>query len=131
MTDEDSTSETQEKDVIEHNQTEILAENLMLKATVDGLEQKLKEVTESLDSAKEQLEAQTRSTKVQRILMVSDLGMGYLAKKSLDELDEIEELYKHAKKPYFKSTGDSSRYADAYDQVLYKLNNKFKFGKKD
>ena len=119
------------ENVIKHNQAEIMAENLQLKATVDKLNMKLDELSIDLKAATEQLEEQTRSKKIDRILKVSDLGMGYLAEKSLTELDEIEELYKHTKKSVFRSTGDNSKYASAHDQALYNLNNSFKFGKKD
>ena len=118
-------------DVIKHNQAEIMAENLQLKATVDSLRATLKEITTEFDAARAQLEAETRSKKIARILEVADLGMDFLADKNLVELDEIEELYKHSKKSVFKSTGNSSKYASARDQALYNLNNMFKFGKKD
>ena len=128
MTKEETQSETE--NVIQHNQAEIMAENLQLKAAVDALEQKLKEVTTNFDAAREQLEAETRSKKIARILMVADLGMDFLTDKGLAELDEIEELYKHAKKSVFRSTGSNSQYASVHDQALYNLNNMFKFGKK-
>ena len=128
MSEEETKSETQ--DVIKHNQAEIMAENLQLKATVDKLAKQIVGITSEFDAARQQLEAATRSKKIDRILQVSDLGMGYLTEKSLSELDEIEELYKHVKTPRFKSTGDSGKYASEYDQVLYKLNNSFKFDRK-
>ena len=130
MSEKETKSEDVKEDVIKHNQSEIMAENLQLKATVDVLEKKLEEITSESNNAKQQLEAATRSKKIDRILQVSDLGMGYLLEKSLSELDEIEELYKHVKTPRFRSTGDSGKYASEYDQVLYKLNNSFKFDKK-
>jgi len=118
------------EDVIKHNQAEIMAENLQLKAALDVRDAKIKELAADLKAATEQLENQTRGKKIDRILQVSDLGVGYLSEKSLTELDEIEEIYKHVKVPRFKSTGDNSRFADEHDQVLYKLNNMFKFDKK-
>lgn len=118
------------EDVIKHNQAEIMAENFQLKAALDVRDAQIRELTGDLKAATEQLENQTRGKKIDRILQVSDLGAGYLAEKSLSELDEIEELYKHVKTPRFKSTGDSGRYASEYDQTLYKLNNMFKFDKK-
>ena len=128
MTKEETQSET--KNVIEHNQAEIMAENLQLKAAVDALKAQLKEVTTEFDAATAQLEAETRSRKIARILMVADLGLDFLADKGLAELDEIEELYKHAKKSVFRSTGSNSQYASVHDQALYNLNHMFKFGKK-
>jgi phage shock protein A len=128
MTEEKTTSETE--NVIKHNQAEIMAENLQLKATVDKLVKQIEELTSEFDAARKQLESATRSKKIDRILQVSDLGMQYLTEKSLSELDEIEELYKHVKTHRFKSTGDTGKYASEYDQVLYKLNNSFKFDPK-
>lgn len=128
MSEEETQSE--QEDVIKHNQAEIMAENLQLKAALEKRDAQIKELTSEFDAARQQLEAATRSKKIERILQVSDLGMGYLTEKSLSELDEIEELYKHVKTPRFKSTGDSGKYASEYDQVLYKLNNSFKFDKK-
>jgi len=128
MSEKETKGETE--DVIKHNQAEIMAENLQLKATVDKLEKTVEKITLDFDAARQQLESATRSKKIDRILQVSDLGMGYLTEKSLSELDEIEELYKHVKTPRFKSTGDSGKYASEYDQTLYKLNNMFKFDKK-
>ena len=122
--------ETQGENVVKHNQAEIMAENLQLKATVDGLRKTLKEVTAEFDAATAQLEAETRSKKIARILAVADLGMDFLADKSLAALDEIEELYKHSKKSVFQSSGNNSKYASVHDQALYDLNNMFKFGKK-
>ena len=130
MSEEDKKGESETQDVIKHNQAEIMAENLQLKATVDKLAKTIEELTSEFDAARQQLESATRSKKIDRILQVSDLGMQYLTEKSLSELDEIEELYKHVKTPRFKSTGDSGKYASEYDQVLYKLNNSFKFDKK-
>ena len=130
MSEEDKKGESEKEDVIKHNQAEIMAENLQLKATVDKLAKQIEALTSEFDNARQQLEAATRSKKIDRILQVSDLGMGYLLEKSLSELDEIEELYKHVKTPRFKSTGDSGKYASEYDQVLYKLNNSFKFDRK-
>ena len=130
MSDEETKGESENEDVIKHNQAEIMAENLQLKATVDKLVKQIEELTSEFDAARQQLESATRSKKIDRILQVSDLGMGYLTEKSLSELDEIEELYKHVKTPRFKSTGDSGKYASEYDQVLYKLNNSYKFDKK-
>ena len=127
---EDKETTGEIEDVIKHNQAEIMAENLQLKAAIDVKDAKIEALTADLKAATEQLEEHTRSKKIDRILKVSDLGMGYLAEKSLTELDEIEELYKHAKKPFFKSTGDSSRYASEYDEKLYQLNNMYKFDKK-
>ena len=128
MSEEETKGE--QEDVIKHNQAEIMAENLQLKATVGTMAKQIEALTTEFDNARRQLEAATRSKKIERILQVSDLGMGYLTEKSLSELDEIEELYKHVKTPRFKSTGDSGKYASEYDQVLYKLNNSFKFDKK-
>ncbi len=128
MTEKETQSETE--NVIQHNQAEIMAENLQLKAAVDTLKAQLKDVTTEFDAARAQLEAETRSKKIARILMVADLGMDFLADKGLAELDEIEELYKHAKKSVFRSTGSNSQYASVHDQALYNLNNMFKFGKK-
>ena len=128
MSEEETQGEIE--NVIKHNQAEIMAENLQLKTVVDGLEAKIVKLATDLKAATEQLEEHTRSKKIDRILKVSDLGLGFLAEKSLADLDEIEELYKHAKKPFFRSTGDSSRYASEYDEKLYQLNNMFKFGKK-
>lgn len=130
MSEEDKKGESEKEDVIKHNQAEIMAENLQLKTTVDKMAKQIEALTTEFDNARQQLEAATRSKKIDRILQVSDLGMGYLTEKSLSELDEIEELYKHVKTPRFKSTGDSGKYASEYDQVLYKLNNSFKFDKK-
>jgi len=130
MSEEETKSESETEDVIKHNQAEIMAENLQLKATVDTLAKQIEELTSEFDAARQQLESATRSKKIDRILQVSDLGMQYLTEKSLSDLDEIEELYKHVKTPRFKSTGDSGKYASEYDQVLYKLNNSFKFDKK-
>ena len=128
MSDEEKKGESE--DVIKHNQAEIMAENLQLKAALDVRDAQIKELTSNLKAATEQLENQTRGKKIERILQVSDLGIGYLSEKSLAELDEIEEIYKHVKTPRFKSTGDASKYASEYDQVLYKLNNSFKFDRK-
>jgi len=130
MSEEETKGESETENVIKHNQAEIMAENLQLKATVDKLVKQIEELTSEFDAARQQLESATRSKKIDRILQVSDLGMGYLTEKSLSELDEIEELYKHVKTPRFKSTGDSGKYASEYDQTLYKLNNMFKFDKK-
>lgn len=130
MSEDETKGEDKGEDVVKHNQTEIMAENFQLKAKVDALEKKIAELTTDFDNARQQLESATRSKKIDRILQVSDLGMGYLAEKSLSELDEIEELYKHVKTPRFKSTGDSGKYASEYDQTLYKLNNMYKFDKK-
>ena len=129
---ETETSETEihTDNVIKHSQTEVMAENDMLKASMDKLSKKLDQLKEDYDRAIKQIEADTRSKKITRILQVSDVGMGYLENKSLDELEEIEDLYKHVKTPVFKSTGDNSRFADEHDQILYKLNNMFKFGRK-
>ena len=128
MSEKETKSETE--DVIKHNQAEIMAENLQLKAALEKRDTQISELTSEFDAARQQLESATRSKKIDRILQVSDLGMQYLTEKSLSELDEIEELYKHVKTPRFKSTGDSGKYASEYDQVLYKLNNSFKFDKK-
>lgn len=130
MSEEDTKSENETENVIKHNQAEIMAENLQLKAALAKRDTQIEELTTDFDSARKQLEAATRSKKIDRILQVSDLGMGYLTEKSLSELDEIEELYKHVKTPKFKSTGDSGKYASEYDQVLWKLNNSFKFDRK-
>ena len=130
MSEEDKKGESETEDVIKHNQAEIMAENLQLKATVDKLAKQIEELTSEFDAARQQLESATRSKKIDRILQVSDLGMQYLTEKSLSELDEIEELYKHVKTPRFKSTGDSGKYASEYDQVRYKLDHSFKFDKK-
>lgn len=128
MTKEETQSETE--NVIKHNQAEIMAENLQLKVVVDALEKTLKEVTTEFDAARAQLEAETRSKKIARILAVADLGMDFLTEKSLSALDEIEELYRHSKKSVFQSSGSNSKYASVHDQALYDLNNMFKFGKK-
>ena len=128
MTKEETQSEAE--NVIKHNQAEIMAENLQLKAALDALKLKLEEVTTDFDAARAQLEAETKSKKIARILVVADLGMDFLADKNLVELDEIEELYKHTKKSFFRSTGDNSKYASVHDQALYDLNHMFKFGKK-
>jgi len=128
MSEEETKGEIE--DVIKHNQAEILAENYQLTAAVEARDAKIKELTADLKAATEQLESKTRGIKIDRILKVSNLGLGYLAERSLDELDEIEEIYKHVKTPRFKSTGDNSRFADEHDQILYKLNNMYKFDKK-
>ena len=105
-------------------------EETQSEAENDALKTQLKEVTTEFDAARAQLEAKTKSKKIARILMVADLGMDFLSDKSLVELDEIEELYKHTKKSFFRSTGDNSKYASVHDQALYNLNHMFKFGKK-
>ena len=130
MSEKETKGEGEIESVIKHNQAEIMAKNFQLTAAVNARDVKIKELTADLKAATEQLENKTRSIKIDRILQVSNLGLGYLADRSLDELDEIEEIYKHVKTPRFKSTGDNSRFADEHDQILYKLNNMYKFDKK-
>jgi len=80
-----------------------LAENIVLKERIKGLESTIAQLTEQLKAANDVLESQTKAKLIGEILPKSNFTIEDLAAKSVEELTQIRLTLDQAKLPTYKS----------------------------